>query len=102
MRGVRDSYGVVGGWFGFSPFNGLFLSFSFEFCKLSSYSQIGRSGTTRSVPIIYIGPVRGVRASYIVIFSNGMFLFNLECLWILKFFDIVSFVSSLNPMCFNI
>ena len=51
-----------GGWFGISPFNGLFLSKCF-FCKLSSYSKTGRPGTTRSIPASYIGPVRGVRAS---------------------------------------
>ena len=49
---------------GFSPFNGLFLSLSVDFCKLSSYSQIGRPAITRSVCTSYIGPVRGVRASY--------------------------------------
>ena len=55
--------GSFGGWFGFPPFNGLFLSLSVDFCKLSSYSQTGRPGTTRSVPTSYFGPVRGIRAS---------------------------------------
>ena len=60
--------GSLGGWFGFSPFNGLFLSLNVDFCKLSSYSQIGRPGTMRSVRTSYIGPVRGVRASYGTVF----------------------------------
>ena len=61
--------GSLGGWFGFSPFNGLFLSLNVDFCKLSSYSQIGRPGTMRSVRTSYIGPVRGVRASYEVVWG---------------------------------
>ena len=56
--------GSFGGWFWFSPFSGLFLSLSVDFCKLSSYSQTGRPGTTRLVPTSYISPVRGVHASY--------------------------------------
>ena len=60
--------GSFGGWFGFSPFNGLFSTLS-DFRKLSSYSQTGRPGTTRSVPTSYIDPVRGVRASYGVVWG---------------------------------
>ena len=55
--------GSFGGWFGFSPFHDLFIT-KCDFCKLSSYSQTGRPETTRSVLTSYIGPVRGVCASY--------------------------------------
>ena len=61
--------GSLGGWFGFSPFNGLLLSLSVDFCKLSSYSQTGRPGTMRSAPKSYIGPVRGVCASYGIVWG---------------------------------
>ena len=61
--------GSFGGWFGFSPFNDLFLSLSVDFYKLSSYFQTGRPRTTRLVPTSYIGPVRGVRAPYEVVWG---------------------------------
>ena len=63
--------GRLGASLGFHPLTALFKS-KCDFCKLSSYSQIGRPGTTRSVPTSYIRPVRGVRASYEIILGIGL------------------------------
>ena len=78
--------GSFGGWFGFSPFNGMFLCFSnlrrlsVIFGPVRNYGTIilwhvfnrffrDPIGTTPSVPTSHIGPVRGVRASYGVVWG---------------------------------
>ena len=61
--------GSFGGWFGFSPFNGLFSSLSVIFANYRHTLKPGDPGLRRSVPTSYIGPVRGVRASYGVVWG---------------------------------
>ena len=62
--------GRLGAGSGFHPLNGLFSSLSVIFLQIIvGHSQTVSLGTTRSVPTSYIGPVRGVRASYGVVWG---------------------------------
>ena len=71
--------GSFGGWFGFSPFKGFFLKIkSMIFCKLSSYSQIGRPATMRSVRTSYIGSVRGCSCLLRGLFGGLIWAFTLK------------------------